>query len=146
MWPLLAVLLPTVGAAEPRGHTLKRPALQVRLLRPSLCWSHYTQQPHPHTHWGEAIQVSTSEYSLSLSPPTTCDQYTHTHTHTPYATFSFVFAVFLNNTFSKHHRPRQSMKQFLKAQVGKGTGYAHTVTEHTPTHTPASARESVHQF
>lgn len=59
---LLPVLLPAVGAAQSRGHALQRPALQVRLLRARVRRRHHPQQPHPHTHRGEAFQVSNSEY------------------------------------------------------------------------------------
>lgn len=66
VWTLLPVLLPAVGAAQPCRHSLQRPALQVWLLWPGICRSHHSQQPHPDTHWGEAIQVSNSEYHCFL--------------------------------------------------------------------------------
>lgn len=59
VWSLLAVLLAALGAEEPRGDALQRPALQVRLLRARLRRGHNTQQPHPDTHGGKALQVST---------------------------------------------------------------------------------------
>lgn len=58
VWPLLPVLLPAVGAEEPRGDTLQWPALQVWLLRARLRRGHHAQQSHPDTHWGKALQVS----------------------------------------------------------------------------------------
>lgn len=59
VWSLLPVFLPTFGAEEPRSYTLQRQAFQVWLLWSCLCWCHNSQQSHPDTHWGEALQVST---------------------------------------------------------------------------------------
>lgn len=57
--PLLPVFLAAIGAEEPRRYALQWQAFQVWLLRPGLCWCYNTQQPHPDTHWGKALQVST---------------------------------------------------------------------------------------
>lgn len=57
--PLLPVFLAAIGAEEPRRYALQWQAFQVWLLWPGLCWCYYTQQPHPDTHWGKALQVST---------------------------------------------------------------------------------------
>lgn len=66
MWSLLPVLLPALRAKEPRCHALQRQAFQVWLLWARLRWCHNTQQPHPDTHWGKALQVST--WSQRLLP------------------------------------------------------------------------------
>lgn len=59
VWSLLPVFLPAFRAEEPRSYALQRQAFQVWLLRSCLCWCHNTQQSHPDTHWGKALQVST---------------------------------------------------------------------------------------
>lgn len=64
--PLLPVFLPALRAAEPRRYALQRQAFQVWLLWACLCWCHNTQQSHPDTHWGKALQVST--WSQQLLP------------------------------------------------------------------------------
>lgn len=66
VWSLLPVLLPAFRAEEPCCHALQRQAFQVWLLRACLRWCHNTQQPHPDTHWGKALQVST--WSQQLLP------------------------------------------------------------------------------
>lgn len=64
--PLLPVLLPALRAEEPRCHALQWQAFQVWLLRARLRRGHDTQQSHPDTHWGKALQVST--WSQQLLP------------------------------------------------------------------------------
>lgn len=59
VWSLLPVLLPTFRAEEPCSYALQWQAFQVWLLWSCLCWCHNTQQSHPDTHWGKALQVST---------------------------------------------------------------------------------------
>lgn len=62
VWPLLPVLLSAVRVEEPCSDALQRPTFQMWILRPGLRWRHDAQQPHPHTHRREAVQVSNSEY------------------------------------------------------------------------------------
>ncbi len=85
---LLAVILSAVRAAQSRGHALQRPALQVRLLRPSLRRSHHPQQPHPHTHRGEAFQVSNSEYHPFLEDLSVSSRYLHPSLYSLYTSVS----------------------------------------------------------
>lgn len=66
VWSLLPVFLPALGAEEPRRDAFQWQTFQVRLLWARLCWCHNTQQSHPDTHWGKALQVSA--WSQQLLP------------------------------------------------------------------------------